>query len=74
MPDFEIPDDDNEFKAYLDHDRTNKPLNVKYVKYLTLKELHRKGLADKPEYLERLKHEIGVVGSNPDFCNYFLIT
>lgn len=73
MPNFEVPDDD-EFNNYLQYDRTSNPVHVKYIKYLTYKELCFRGLDKDPRYTDRLKHEIKVIGSNPTFCTYFLIT
>jgi len=73
MPYFKIPEDEG-FNIYLDSDRSNAPLDVKYVKYLTIKGLKEKGLDNKQEYINRLKHELAVIGSNPSFCTYFLIT
>lgn len=73
MPYFKIPEDEG-FKIYLDSDRSNSPLDVKYVKYLTIKSLREKSLDNNPEYIKRLKYELAIIGSNPSFCTYFLIT
>lgn len=75
LPDYNIPYDE-EFQAYLDkvNPGAGSSLDVHYVKYLVIKELTAKGLAGKPEYVERLKYELSVVSSNPAFCRYFLIT
>lgn len=74
IPHFEIPEDDDGFKNYLSSDKSNLQLSVKYVKYLCLKKLHSKNLINNKEYVNRLKYELGVIGSNPEFCRYFLIT
>lgn len=72
LPNYSVPKDDQEFNDYCKNLPEDMLDEVKYVKFLTRKELINKKLLNEI-YINRLKRELGVVECNPVFCKDFLI-